>query len=158
MNELPHIKAKTESTSAFFNSLLTPVIIIYANIDSLTRLITNFTALLNHKTMKVFATLIFSFFLITSCNESTSQSSRAVANSSVVISIQGMTCEKMCGGTVRKGLEKLKGVNSTELAFNPENPIDLVTVNFDSSKVSAEEMKEKVESIAGGIYKVKEIN
>ena len=64
----------------------------------------------------------------------------------------------MCGGTVCRGLEKLKGVNSTELAFNPENPIDLVTVNFDSSKVSAEEMKEKVESMAGGIYKVKEIN
>jgi hypothetical protein len=29
---------------------------------------------------------------------------------------------------------------------------------FDSSKVSAEEMKEKVESMAGGIYKVKGIN
>ncbi|HCY46377.1 MAG TPA: hypothetical protein DHU89_06800 [Flavobacteriales bacterium] len=158
MNELPHIKAKTESTSAFFNSLLTSVIIIYANIDSLNRLITNFTTLLNHKIMKVFYTLLFSVFLITSCNETTSHPSITAANSSVEISIQGMTCEKMCGGTVCRGLEKLEGVNSTELAFNPENPIDLVTVNFDSSKVSAEEMKEKVESIAGGLYKVKEIN
>lgn len=158
MNELPHIKAKTESTSAFFNSLLTPVVIISANIDSLNRLITNFNSNLNHNIMKVFATLIFSFFLITSCNESTRQSSRTTSNASLEISIQGMTCEKMCGGTVCRGLEKLEGVNSTELAFNPENPIDLVTVNFDSSIVSAKEMKEKVESIAGGVYKVKEIN
>jgi len=107
--------------------------------------------------MRVFATLIFSFFLITSCTESTNQSSRVTANSSVEIAIQGMTCEKMCGGTVCRGLEKLEGVSSTELAFNSENPVDLVTVNFDSSKTSAKEMKEKVESIAGGIYKVKEI-
>jgi len=108
--------------------------------------------------MKIFTTLIFSFSLITSCSESASQQPEIKSNSSAEISIKGMTCEKMCGATVRKGLEKLEGVSSTELAFNSENPIDVVTVNFDSALISTFEMKEKIESIAGGAYQVKDIN
>lgn len=103
--------------------------------------------------MKYIFSVIFCIAILTSCSEST-QNNNNSSLTTAELSIKGMTCEKMCGGAICKGLEKLDGVENTDLLFDSENPIDKVTVTFDPSIISTAEMTKKIESLAGGMYKV----
>lgn len=101
--------------------------------------------------------IVFGLTLV-SCNNSSNNKTMDINHiEQVALHIEGMSCEKMCGGAICKGLEKLDGVNTTKLTFNSDNPVDMVTVTFDPSQITSEEIKSKVESIAGGIYKVREV-
>ncbi|MFK7756099.1 MAG: heavy-metal-associated domain-containing protein [Flavobacteriales bacterium] len=108
--------------------------------------------------MRSLAVLIVSVAMLFSCNSTTEKSTSNSSNlASIELSIEGMSCEQMCGSAVCKGLEKIDGVASTDLEFSSDNPIDKVTVQFDPNKVTAEEMTSKVEGLAGGAYKVKSV-
>ncbi len=108
--------------------------------------------------MKYFFIILLSVATLYSCSENTVKDSTSnVGLASVELSIEGMSCEQMCGGAICKGLEKIDGVASTDLKFSSDNPVDMVTVKFDPEKVSHEDMTAKVESLAGGAYKVKSV-
>lgn len=70
------------------------------------------------------------------------------------ISIEGMSCEMMCGGSIKKALAQLPGVNSTEIRFIEGEENDHAVVDYDATKVSDEEMIEAIQSLHDGQYKV----
>ncbi len=107
--------------------------------------------------MKLLFSLLFCTVFLFACNDApTTKTPEGLA--SVEFSIEGMSCEKMCGGAICKGLEKLEGVATTDLEFSSDNPVDKVTIEYDTDLVSVEDMKKKVEGLAGGAYAVKSVN
>ena len=56
------------------------------------------------------------------------------------ISIDGMSCEMMCGGSIKKALAKLPGVAGTEIDFIEGDERDHAIVTYDESKVTDAEM------------------
>ncbi|HNR56463.1 MAG TPA: heavy metal-associated domain-containing protein [Flavobacteriales bacterium] len=70
------------------------------------------------------------------------------------LSIDGMSCEMMCGGSIKKALAKLPGVNSTEIRFIEGDESDHAVVDYDASKVSDADMVEAIQSLHDGQYKV----
>lgn len=70
------------------------------------------------------------------------------------LSIDGMSCEMMCGGSIKKALAKLPGVNSTEIKFVEGDERDHAVVNYDATKVSDSEMIEAIQGLYDGQYKV----
>ena len=70
------------------------------------------------------------------------------------LSITGMSCEMMCGGSIKKALAALPGVNSTEIVFNEGDTDDHAVVNYDPAKVSDTELVNAVQALHDGQYKV----
>ena len=70
------------------------------------------------------------------------------------LSIDGMSCEMMCGGSIKKALAKLPGVNSTEIKFVEGDERDHAIVAYDESKVTDAEMIEAIQKLHDGQYKV----
>ena len=70
------------------------------------------------------------------------------------LSIDGMSCEMMCGGSIKKALAKLPGVNSTEIKFVEGDDRDHAIVTYDESKVTDAEMIEAIQKLHDGQYKV----
>ncbi len=70
------------------------------------------------------------------------------------LSIDGMSCELMCGGSIKKALAKLPGVNSTEIKFIEGNERDHAIVTYDETKVNDAEMIEAIQKLHDGQYKV----
>ena len=70
------------------------------------------------------------------------------------ISIDGMSCEMMCGGSIKKALAKLPGITSTEIDFVEGDEADHAIVSYDSGKVTDAQMVEAIQSLHDGQYKV----
>ncbi|MBL7954252.1 MAG: heavy-metal-associated domain-containing protein [Flavobacteriales bacterium] len=70
------------------------------------------------------------------------------------ISIDGMSCEMMCGSSIKKALAALPGVNSTEIKFIEGDVSDHAVVNYDAAKISDAEMIDAIQSLYDGQYKV----
>jgi hypothetical protein len=70
------------------------------------------------------------------------------------LSISGMTCEMMCGGSIKKALAALPGVTSTEIKFTEGDALDHAIVTFDADKVSDAEIVKTVQAVHEGQYKV----
>jgi copper chaperone CopZ len=70
------------------------------------------------------------------------------------LSIEGMSCEMMCGGSIKKALAKLPGVNSTEIKFVEGDERDHAIVTYDETKVSDAQMIEAIQKLHDGQYKV----
>lgn len=71
------------------------------------------------------------------------------------IAISGMTCEMMCGGSIKKALAKLPGVSSTEIAFQEgEAAVDRAVVTYDPAKVSDAQLVSAIQALHDGQYKV----
>ena len=64
--------------------------------------------------------------------------------------IEGMTCAMGCAKTIEGKLAKLDGVSSAKVDFESKT----ATVEFDNGKQNPESIKETVEKIANGAYKV----
>lgn len=125
------------------------------------------------KTFNVF--VLATFVLLVSCsgpeNTRTPNSSGEIQRtvSEVVITsgtpvtiaslgIEGMSCEKMCGGAIKKALEGTEGVISAEIDFDTENDIDVAIVKYRSSEVEDKELIIVVQELRNGIYKVRSVN
>lgn len=78
----------------------------------------------------------------------------ATAGTFADLSIEGMSCEMMCGGSIKKALAKLPGVNSTEIEFVEGDERDHAVVNYDATKVSDKEMIDAIQGLYDGQYKV----
>lgn len=70
------------------------------------------------------------------------------------LSIDGMSCEMMCGGSIKKALALLPGVSGTEIKFIEGEERDHAVVTYDESKVSDAEMVEAIQKLHDGQYKV----
>lgn len=70
------------------------------------------------------------------------------------LSITGMSCEMMCGGSIKKALAQLPGVNSTEIRFIEGDENDHAVVDYDATKVTDEQLISAVQGLYEGQYKV----
>ena len=74
------------------------------------------------------------------------------------LSIEGMSCEMMCGGKIAATLEKLDGVKKVDIEFIDADEESFALVEYDSSVITEKEMVAGVHGIADGIYQVKSVN
>lgn len=70
------------------------------------------------------------------------------------LSVEGMTCEMMCGGAIKKALAKVPGVSSTEIKFTEGETADHAIVTYDAAVVTDADIVKAVEAIHEGQYKV----
>ena len=70
------------------------------------------------------------------------------------LEIEGMACEKMCGGSIKKALAGLNGVKSVEIKFDLEQKIDHAVVEYDEILVNEKQLTETVMNLHNGQYKV----
>ena len=70
------------------------------------------------------------------------------------LSIEGMSCAMMCGGSIKKALAQLPGVTGTEINFIEGDENDHAVVTYDESKVTDAEMIEAIQKLHDGQYKV----
>jgi copper chaperone CopZ len=68
--------------------------------------------------------------------------------------IEGMSCEMMCGGSIKKALAKINGVESTEIVFNEGDVSDHALVTYNEAEVSDEQLVAAIQSLYDGQYKV----
>lgn len=73
------------------------------------------------------------------------------------LSISGMSCEMMCGGSIRKALAKLPGVDATEIVFDADQAVDHALVTYDPDQVSEQALIDAVHGLHDGQYKVSAI-
>jgi copper chaperone CopZ len=124
-----------------------------------------------HRVMKVNSGLILLVVLIiSSCSTDQSQvlekniekveiitevdtESKTIAN----FGIEGMACEKACGGSIKKALMNMDGVIAADIKFDVNNDVDFAVVEFDDSKVSSEQMAQKLSELNKGQFTVKSI-
>lgn len=69
------------------------------------------------------------------------------------LSIEGMTCEMMCGGSIKKALAAL-GASSTVIKMNEGEGPDHALVTYDESKVTDAQMIDAIQKLYEGQYKV----
>lgn len=74
------------------------------------------------------------------------------------LSIEGMSCEMMCGSSIKKALAKLPGVSATEITFIEGDELDHAIVTYDESKVTDTELVKAVQALYDGQYKVLAVN
>lgn len=74
------------------------------------------------------------------------------------LGIEGMSCEKMCGGAIKKALESTEGVISAKIDFDAENDIDVAIVEYRSTEIGDKELITVVNDLRNGIYKVRSVN
>jgi copper chaperone CopZ len=68
--------------------------------------------------------------------------------------IEGMSCEMMCGGSIKKALAALPGVGATEVRFNEGEEADHVVVTYNENEVTDAQMVEAIQALYDGQYKV----
>jgi len=69
------------------------------------------------------------------------------------LSIEGMSCEMMCGGSIKKALAAL-GVTGTEIKMSEVEGPDHAIVTYDAAKISDTEMIQVIHKLHDGQYKV----
>jgi len=70
------------------------------------------------------------------------------------ISIDGMTCEMGCGGTIKSALTQLSGVSGAAIKFNEGDTPDHAVVTYDATQVTDADMVKTIQSLNDGQYKV----
>ncbi|UMB52828.1 cation transporter [Lutibacter sp. A64] len=95
-----------------------------------------------------------------SCNQSKSKDAakenettqEVAANyKSIEVDIEGMTCEIGCARLIQSKMSKVDGVAYTKVSFESKKGL----FTYDSNKLSAEDISEKIGGIAGGdLYSV----
>jgi mercuric ion binding protein len=114
------------------------------------------------KNLKIFTSIILFGTLLVSCKNQSESDKKSTENTdnkvalvakaeTVSFTISGMSCAVMCANKIEKELAATKGVQKATVDFEKK----LATVTFDSNVVSAKQLVEKVEGVAGGkTYKV----
>lgn len=69
------------------------------------------------------------------------------------LSIEGMTCEQMCGGAIKKALAQL-GVDGVEIRMSEGDGPDHAVVTYDEAKVGDARMVEAIQALNDGQYRV----
>jgi copper chaperone CopZ len=121
------------------------------------------------KPLSIFA--ILSVLVFWSCGESQVSSDKVpqevavtykdvssdVAKTVAKLSIDGMTCSAGCGGKIQQDLRAINGVSGTDLDFAEDRKENVVTVEYDPSKLNEQQLISCVHNIADGQYHVKSV-
>lgn len=87
-------------------------------------------------------------------NASTETKTEVVANASVDLNVEGMACAHNCAGLIQKEVSKMAGVADCKVDYENKS----MSVQFDESSVSVEDIQNKVHSLAEGQYKTSSKN
>jgi hypothetical protein len=103
--------------------------------------------------MKVFSLLaVFGFiFFFISCEENKDAN---VSNEIADFEVSGMVCQMGCGGAIRKELYASGFVDQVDVNFEEDLPSNLISVHFNSDKITVEKIEEIIETINDGQFKV----
>ena len=114
--------------------------------------------------MKILITLFFVSLIVFACDQvktaknddKTVQTTKekVVANKMLTFEIQGMSCEMMCGGSIRQELSETNAVEKCEFDFEDERKTNIVTVSYDQKKTTAKELIKIVTKMNEGQFKV----
>lgn len=74
------------------------------------------------------------------------------------LSIEGMSCEMMCGSSIKKALAQLPGVSAAEITFIEGDELDHAIVTYDESQVTDADLVKAVQGLYDGQYKVLAVN
>lgn len=69
------------------------------------------------------------------------------------LSIEGMSCEMMCGGSIKKALARL-GVGGTEIRMSEDDSPNHAIVTYNDGQLSDAQMIEAIQALHDGQYKV----
>ncbi len=113
--------------------------------------------------------LIIAIFplLLASCNESSEKvhirtvkgktnkklEQNIVSNTKLSIEISGMSCEKGCGGTIRKALKQTGGVDRVSYDFVEGRDIQIANITLDSNKVDLKKIKNIISDLNENQFK-----
>ena len=70
-----------------------------------------------------------------------------ISNAQLNLEISGMSCEKGCGGTIRKALKQTGGVEQVSYDFEEGRTTQIAKISLDSNKVKLEDIKRIVSSL-----------
>lgn len=124
---------------------------------------------LNNMSSRILSTALVAGLLLLGCGRSTPVADAVVPGVERIVnevtittgepvtmadlSIEGMSCEMMCGGSIKKALAAL-GVNATEIRMSEVEGPDHAIVTYDESKVSDAQMVAAIQELYDGQYKV----
>lgn len=73
------------------------------------------------------------------------------------LSVEGMVCEMGCAADIRKALKETGGIADIEIDFEKDREVNLAVVKFDASMINADQIRNSIELINKGQFKVKTI-
>jgi copper chaperone CopZ len=111
------------------------------------------------KSIVIFITVVG--FALASCNDSgekvhiktvkgqtgKNQEKKVIANTQLNLEISGMSCEKGCGGTIRKALKQTGGVDRVSYDFVEGRETQIAKISLDSNKVDLEKVKKVISAL-----------
>jgi copper chaperone CopZ len=74
------------------------------------------------------------------------------------LTIEGMSCEMMCGNSIRKALAALPGVEVAEIRFNEGEASDHAVVTYNEDQVDDARMIAAIHALHQGQYKVSAVS
>ena len=109
----------------------------------------------------IFFLLTLSSFVFISCNESGEKihvktvkgetnkkaEKKVMANAQLNIEISGMSCEKGCGGTIRKALKQTGGVERVSYDFVEGRETQIAKISLDSTKIDVDKIKKIISKL-----------
>ena len=109
---------------------------------------------------KIISGLLVASALLVACGESKEASNESttkteiVANTSLNLNVEGMTCAHGCAGLIQKEVAKMDGVKDCKVDFEGKS----MSVQFNDQMLSVDDIKKKVESLGDGQYKTSDKN
>lgn len=107
------------------------------------------------KRVKNILMLLVSVSVLAACSNSGQQETEAATNvdvqpnTTLTVSIEGMTCAVGCAKTIQKAVAEMPGVAFSEVNFEEGQGI----FSFDNEQVKAEEIVEMISGMNDGAYK-----
>jgi len=72
----------------------------------------------------------------------------------LVVDLEGMVCEKGCGGSIRSELYSSNAVKEVSFDFDEERTVDVAKVAYDRNKISADKIVAIIAAANEGQFKV----
>jgi len=73
------------------------------------------------------------------------------------LGIEGMACERACGGSIKKALLKMDGVLTADIKFDADDVVNYAVIEFDEQKISSEQMVKTVSELNKGQFTIKSV-
>ena len=99
-----------------------------------------------HLSMRTIFALLTSLIILGSCSN---QSKKAIANKTINVSIEGMTCAEGCAKHIEETIAEIPGMAQSKVNFDKK----IALFSFDSTQVNTDVILIKIQSLNEGQYK-----
>ena len=99
-----------------------------------------------HLSMRTIFALLTSLIILGSCSN---QSKKAIANKTINVSIEGMTCAEGCAKHIEETIAEIPGMAQSKVNFDKK----IALFSFDSTQVNTDAILIKIQSLNEGQYK-----